>query len=339
MYTSGSTGDPERVMHRFGTFQTHSAQVLQRIPLNQNDRVLSYLPLAHIAERRLVEHTLLATGMQVFFAESQETFAQDMQRARPTFFFSVPEFWNTLHEGVHAKLSPHKLQTLLKIPLVNRWVQKTILTTLGLDQCRLAACGTSPMPLELLRWYGALGWDLIALYGMTETGYTHSTDVQRPLSSGVGPSLNGVDCRPDPRSAEVQVRSAGLMLGYFLEPELSAQAFTSDGWLRIGDRGSLDAQGNLRLTGKLEDLWRTSKGKYVAAADIEVLVAMIPGVEACCVVGANLAQPLAILGLSTEFHKKALDPHGRSQLENWNCQRKSILWLGDAHHLMGLPPL
>ena len=315
MYTSGTTGHPKGVMHSFGTFQAIIAQGLERIPLNESDRMLSYLPLSHIAERGLVEHMLLATGMHVFFAESQETFAQDIQRARPTFFFSVPRLWLKFREGVHAKIPPKKLAVLLKIPLLNRLVQKKILTALGLDQCRVAAGGAAPMPAELMRWYAALGLNLIELYGMTENGCTHSTDVKDPMPGSVGQALNGVQCRLDPVSSEVQVRSSGLMLGYFLEPEITAQAFTPDGWLHTGDKGSLDAQGNLKITGRVKDLFKTSKGKYVAPAAIEALLTVMPGVEACCVVGANLAQPLAILALTPDVITLSLDPQKQAQLQ------------------------
>jgi long-chain acyl-CoA synthetase len=303
-------------MHSFGTLQTNTAQGLQRFPLDENDRMLSYLSLAHIAERGFVEHTLLATGMQVFFAESKETFLEDMQRARPTFFYSVPRLWLKFREGVHARVPQKKLEVLLKTPVLNRLVQKKILAALGLDQCRLAACGAAPMPPELLRWFGALGLSLVEVYGMAEAGCTHSTGVKHLSPGSVGQALRGVECRLDPQTSEVQVRSAGLMLGYFLEPELSAQAFTFDGWLHTGDRGSLDAQGNLRLTGRLEDSFKTSKGICIAPAAIEALLAAIPGVEASCVVGANLAQPLAVLALSAELLEKAGDPHGRSQIES-----------------------
>ena len=315
MYTSGTTGNPKGVMHSFGTLQAMIEQGLKRIPLDENDRMLSYLPLSHIAERGLVEHMLLATGMHVFFAESQETFAQDLQRARPTFFFSVPRLWLKFREGVHTKMPPHKLQRLLKIPLLNRLVKKKILTALGLDQCRVAAGGAAPMPPELLRWFGALGLNLIELYGMTENGCTHSTDVSHPLPGSVGKALDGVQCRLDPHSNEVQVLSQGLMLGYFQEPELTAQAFTFDGWLLTGDKGTLDAQGNLKLTGRVKDLFKTSKGKYVSPAGIEALLAVIPGVEACCVVGANMNQPLAILALTPDFITQSLDPQKQAQLQ------------------------
>jgi long-chain acyl-CoA synthetase len=170
------------------------------------------------------------------------------------------------------------------------------------------------MPAELMRWYATLGLNLIELYGMTENGCTHSTDVNSPLPGSVGQVLNGVKCRLDPESSEVQVLSQGLMLGYFQEPELTAQTFTSDGWLHTGDKGSLDAQGNLKITGRVKDLFKTSKGKYVAPAAIEALLSVMPGVEACCVVGANLAQPLAIVAMTPELIQQSLDAQGRNQL-------------------------
>lgn len=172
------------------------------------------------------------------------------------------------------------------------------------------------MPPELLRWYSALGLNLIELYGMTENGATHSTDVKHPLPGSVGQALTGVKCRLDPDTSEVQVQSSGLMLGYFLEPELTAQAYTSDGWLHTGDKGTLDAQGNLKLTGRVKDLFKTSKGKYVSPAAIEALLAVMPGVEACCVVGANMNQPLAILALTPDLVKQAIQPQARQQLQD-----------------------
>jgi len=332
MYTSGTTGTPKGVMHSFGTLQAMISQGLKLLPLDESDRMLSYLPLSHIAERGLVEHMLLATGMHVFFAESQETFAQDMQRARPTFFFSVPRLWLKFREVVHNKIPPKKLAMLLKIPLLNRWVQKKILTALGLDQCRLAAGGAAPMPPELMRWYAALGLNLMELYGMTENGCTHATDANQPMPGSVGQALHGVMCRLDPENSEVQVLSQGLMLGYFLEPEITAQAFTSDGWLHTGDKGSMDAQGHLKITGRVKDLFKTSKGKYVAPAAIESLLSVLHGVEACCVVGANLAQPLAILAMTPELIQQALDPQSRDQLQAYfHRELASLNQQLDAH--------
>jgi long-chain acyl-CoA synthetase len=316
MYTSGTTGMPKGVMHSFATFAWSLATGLRRVPLGSDARMLSYLPLAHVAERSLVEHALLATGMHVYFAESLDTFTADMQRARPTVFFSVPRLWVKFQQAVDARMPPAKLQRLLRIPIVGRLVARKVLAALGLDACQFAAGGAAPMPPDLLRWYARLGLPIVEVYGMTENcGVSHATmpGVQRPGT--VGKPYDGVQSRIDPASGELQMRSPGLMLGYFRDPELTRQAFTDDGWLRTGDKGELDAEGNLRITGRVKDLFKTSKGKYVAPAPIEDRLVMNGALEACVVAGANLAQPLGIVMLNADAAKRSSAPQGRAEIE------------------------
>jgi long-chain acyl-CoA synthetase len=316
MYTSGTTGTPKGVMHSFGTFAWSMQAALKRVPLRADARILSYLPLAHVAERTLVEHALLATGMHVYFAESLETFTADLQRARPTVFFSVPRLWVKFQQAVSAKMPPAKLARLLKIPVVSGIVRRKILSTLGLDKCQFAAGGAAPMPPDLLAWYAALGLPIIEVYGMTENcGVSHATlpGVQRPGT--VGKAYEGVESRLDPDSGEIQMRSPGLMLGYYKEPELTREAFTPDGWLHTGDKGQLDAEGNLRITGRVKDLFKTSKGKYVAPAPIEDRLVMNGALEACVVTGANLGQPLGIVMLNAEAALRSAQPEQRAALE------------------------
>ena len=316
MYTSGTTGMPKGVMHSFATFAWSIESALKRVALTGATRMLSYLPLAHVAERTLVEHGLLATSMHVYFAESLETFAADLQRAQPTCFFSVPRLWVKFQQGVHAKMPAEKLAQLLKLPIIRGIVAKKVRTALGLNQCGIAAGGAAPMPPELLRWYEALGLPIIEVYGMTENcGVSHATlpGVQRPGT--VGQPYDGVQSRIDPATGEIQMKSPGLMLGYYKEPVLTADAMTPDGWLRTGDKGELDAEGNLRITGRVKDLFKTSKGKYVAPAPIEDKLVMNGAVEACIVTGANLGQPLGIVMLNADAAKRAEDSTQRQMME------------------------
>ena len=317
MYTSGTTGAPKGVMHSFATFAWALQSGLKRVPaINANARMLSYLPLSHVAERALVEHGILATGMHVYFAESLETFTADLQRARPTVFFSVPRLWVKFQQGIGAKMPPAKLDRLLKIPILRGIVRKKILTALGLQDCTFAAGGAAPMPPDLLRWYNKLGLDLVEVYGMTENcGVSHATLPGKQRPGTVGLPYDGVQCRLDPGNSEIQVKAPCMMLGYYKEPELTAQALSADGWLHTGDKGALDTEGNLKITGRVKDLFKTSKGKYVAPAPIEDKLVMHNAVEACCVTGANLGQPLALLMLNIDAAKKSADAAGKAELE------------------------
>ncbi|HSB25883.1 MAG TPA: AMP-binding protein [Burkholderiaceae bacterium] len=317
MYTSGTTGTPKGVMHSFATFAWSVQAGLARVKaINEHARMLSYLPLSHVAERTLVEHGLLATGMHVYFAESLETFTADLQRARPTAFFSVPRLWVKFQQGVHAKMPPEKLQRLLRLPIVGRIVRKKVLGAIGLQDCEFAAGGAAPMPPELLRWYERFGLSIVEVYGMTENcGVSHATLPGIPRPGTVGLPYNGVQSRIDPANGEIQVKSPGLMLGYYKEPELTREAFTADGWLHTGDKGVLDAEGNLRITGRVKDLFKTSKGKYVAPAPIEDRLVMHEAIEACCVTGANLGQPLGIVMLNAQAVSRVGDPASRGALE------------------------
>jgi long-chain acyl-CoA synthetase len=315
MYTSGTTGVPKGVMHSFATFAWSSQAVVRRIGVQHDGRVLSYLPLAHVAERTVVEHGLLASNLHVYFAESLQTFADDIRRARPTIFFSVPRLWVKFQQGVLARMPAEKLDRLLRIPVLRQLVARRILRAMGLDQCRFAAGGAAPMPPELLRWYRRLGLRLSEVYGMTENcGVCHATLPDQPRPGTVGPPYEGIQCRLDPSSGEVQVSSPGNMRGYYRDPEQTRHAMTDDGWLRTGDKGEIDPEGNLRIVGRVKDLFKTGKGKYVAPAPIEDRLVIHAAVEACCVTGANLGQPLALLMLNAAALERSVDPAGREEL-------------------------
>jgi long-chain acyl-CoA synthetase len=316
IYTSGTTGMPKGVMHNFANFAWALDAGIRRLPMGAEDRMLSYLPLAHVVERVLVEHGWLRTGMQVYFADSLDTFAADLQRARPTIFFSVPRLWVKFQQGVHHKMPPAKLNRLLSIPILGGIVRRKVLKALGLDQCRIAAGGAAPMPMALLQWYSKIGLDINEGYGMTENlAVSHITEPGKNQQGSVGPAYDGVEHRLDPQTGEIQMRSPALMLGYYKEPEKTREAMTEDGWLRTGDKGRIDANGILYITGRVKDLFKTGKGKYVAPAPIEDKLVMHEAVEACVVTGANLGQPLGIVMLSAEYVERVSEAGVRSELE------------------------
>ncbi|MFN0187033.1 MAG: AMP-binding protein, partial [Aquabacterium sp.] len=154
IYTSGTTGMPKGAVHGFGAF-SHSAKALSQVLSPDgspqfDERAISYLPLAHVAERALIEGSSLYNGSRIFFAESLDTFLADLQRARPTFFFSVPRLWVKFQQGVFAKMPPKKLDRLMSIPILGGIVKKKILKQLGLDSVRFAGTGAAPLPPEVM---------------------------------------------------------------------------------------------------------------------------------------------------------------------------------------------
>ncbi|KIF63598.1 AMP-binding protein [Pseudomonas fluorescens] len=299
IYTSGTTGLPKGVMHSFANLGFATSRGTQLFGLNENDRLLSYLPLCHVAERMFVELASIYTGQTVFFAESLETFITDLQRARPTAMFGVPRIWTKFQMGVYDKIPAKRLDFLLGLPFIGKRVGRKVLAGLGLDALRVALSGAAPVPQTLLAWYQKLGLDVLEVYGMTEgCGYSHICLPGQYKQGWIGQPCPEVEVRID-ESGEVQVRSQANMLGYFKEPQKTAETLTADGFLRTGDKGEQDSEGRLRLTGRLKEIFKTSKGKYVAPAPIENRLAVHSRIEQVCVVGDGLSAPLGLCVLST----------------------------------------
>jgi len=314
IYTSGTTGTPKGVMHNFSNFAFGASRGLELFGVDENDRMLSYLPLCHVAERMFVEMVSFYGGSTIFFAESLDTFLADLKRARPTVMFGVPRIWTKFQMGVFAKMPEQRLDFLLKLPLLGRWMGRKVLAGLGLDAVRYALCGAAPVPDALLKWYQRLGLDLFEVYGMTENcGYSHVCRPGKRRHGWIGQPCTDVEVRIA-ETGEVQVRSGATMQGYYLDPEKTAETLTVDGFLRTGDKGEQDGEGNLRLTGRLKEIFKTSKGKYVAPAPIENRLAVHGKIEQVCVVGDGMPQPMALCVLS-ELARQDASQGGRLELE------------------------
>ncbi|WP_330564363.1 AMP-binding protein [Pseudomonas yamanorum] len=314
IYTSGTTGLPKGVMHRFGALAFAAIRGTELFGLGEGDRLLSYLPLCHVAERMFVEMASIYTGQTVFFAESLDTFLADLKRARPTALFGVPRIWTKFQMGVYGKIPASRLDTLLRLPFIGKRVGHKVLAGLGLDAVRVALSGAAPVPEALLVWYRRLGLDVLEVYGMTEScGYSHVCRPGEQKIGWIGPPCPDVEVRIGD-DGEVQVRSGATMLGYFKDPVKTAETITADGFLRTGDKGEQGADGRLRLTGRLKEIFKTSKGKYVAPAPIENRLAEHARIEQVCVVGDGLSAPMGLCVLSVVGLQDA-DGQGRQALQ------------------------
>ena len=315
LYTSGSTGTPKGVMHDFGHVTAAAEGIVRGIDFSPEDRALSYLPLAHVFERAYIECASFVAGGHIFFAEALDTFVADIQRARPTIFISVPRLWLKFQQGVFAKMPAQKLDRLLRIPLLNRLIGKKVLKGLGLDQVRLAGSGSAPIPAELIAWYRRLGLNLLEGYAMSEDfAYSHLSTATHKLPGYVGLPYDDVQVRIS-EEGEVLIKSPGCMVGYYKLPELTAESFTADGFFRTGDRGERRPDGLLRITGRVKELFKTAKGKYVAPAPIENFINEHEAIELSCVSGVGQPAAYAMVVLAEHLRPKMTDPAVRMELE------------------------
>ena len=297
VYTSGTTGNPKGVMLSVQAMAYTSANACAELCMSPQDRFFSFLPLSHVAERFMVEFNSLYCGAPVAFVESMESFASDLRHVRPTVFFAVPRLWTRFQQGVLEKLPQAKLARLLRIPLLGGSVARKIRRGLGLDQARVMISGAAAISRGLLDWYQAIGLTLCEGYGMSENvAYGCFNRPGQVRFGTVGRAMPGLEVRIA-EDGEILFRSPTLMLGYYLDPEKTAETL-KDGWLHTGDKGELDSDGYLRITGRVKDIFKTSKGKYVAPAPIEGEIAKNSHVEQVCLMGSNLDQPLALIELS-----------------------------------------
>ena len=320
IYTSGSTGQPKGVMHNFERISKVSEGIAGRMAdtLGKGvaNRALSYLPLAHCFERAFLEcYSFVDGNTRVYFAETLDTFVQDLNRARPTLFISVPRLWLKFQQGVSAKMPPSKLNLLLSIPILNKIVAKKVLTQLGLDQVKLAGSGSAPLPPSLIQWYRRLGLNLVEGYAMTEDfAYSHTmTDILNEVGY-VGVPYEGVQVRIS-EEGEILIKSPGQLVGYYKRPDLDAEVFTADGYFRTGDQGERRPDGQLKITGRLKELFKTAKGKYVAPAPIENKLNAHPMVESSMVSGVGQPASYALVVLAEGLRPKLSDPAVREEVQ------------------------
>lgn len=304
MYSSGTTGTSKGVMISHQSFAYVGLQFSKSLVITFPQRFFSYLPLSHIAERAVLQMPALCTGSSISFAESLTSFNNDMIHSQPTMLGGVPRIWEKLQQGVVAKLSQKKLNVLLKLPIVNALVRKSIQKKLGVDKVEIFVSGAAPTPVWLLHWYKTIGITLREMYGMTENtvyGFFNSGEAR---FGTVGQACDGVQMRLGDGD-EVLLKTKALMMGYYKDEETTASVFTADGFYRTGDEGVVDADGYLTLSGRIKDQFKTDKGKFISPTHLEMKLLLNTDIEQACVVGLGIPQPVSLVVLSESGKKKS----------------------------------
>jgi long-chain acyl-CoA synthetase len=327
IYTSGTTGHPKAVMLSHGNL-AWTAQTLNRVyAMDERGRLISYLPMAHVAEKVGAIHAPARAGNAIYFARAIEQLLEHMKEVRPTVYFGVPRLWEKMHAALAEKLGAargvkgamarwamgvarrwHERQLAGEAPgvlldarmaLARRLVLRKVHAALGLDAATLLLSSAAPISPEVLKFFFSLDLPVRELYGQSEvcgpttlnlSGATRVGSVGRPIE---GLTLRIAD------DGEVLVRSPGVFQGYAGDAAASAEAL-QDGWLHSGDPGRLDADGYLFITGRKKDLIITSGGKNISPANLESDLMGQPLIEHAVVVGEGRHFLAALLTLKAD---------------------------------------
>jgi long-chain acyl-CoA synthetase len=305
IYTSGTTGNPKGVIVTQRNLEFTIAGAMRTMPARpEGEHFLSYLPLAHAFERGAVECTSVYLGAEVWFLEQLEKLGDTLKLVRPTRFYGVPLVWTRIQSQILKQLPQQKMDKLLKIPLLSGYIKRKIRKGLGLDRCWLRISGAAPLPVPVLQWYARLGIDIYQGYGMTENSIYCSVNL--PAANRIGSVGKPYDDSPVRigEGGEIQNKHDGVTPGYYKDPQKTAELFTADGWLRTGDVGRLDEDGYLYITGRVKEIFKTLKGKYVTPAPIEGAFSSNGDIDQLCLVGAGLFQPVLVLSLNADARAK-----------------------------------
>ena len=323
MYSSGTTGTPKGVMLTYKAYDFFGTEAKENFGIHKPENFFSYLPLSHIAEKAYIETSVFYTGSSISFTESLDKFAQNLQEVQPVLFGGVPRIYAKLQEGVLSKLSQTKLDFLFAIPGVSGIIKKTIRKKIGLNNAKVVVCGSAPIPVSLLKWYKKLGINIWEIYGMTENcGYSHGDHGQEFHFGTVGRHWPKVEAKIS-SEGEILIKHGALMKGYYKDPETTASVFTEDGFLKTGDKGTIDADGFLTITGRMKDQFKTDKGKFIAPAPIEMKLLKNEDIDQVCVVGMGIPQPIALVVLSVLGKAKSrstISAELAAQLEEVNAE-------------------
>jgi long-chain acyl-CoA synthetase len=327
IYTSGTTGPPKGVMlsHYNVTWTIESLDQAFPIDDYRHKRVVSYLPMAHIAERATSHYNHAVKGFEVTCCPDPSLLSSYLVAVRPNIVFGVPRVWEKIHAGVKAALGadPEKgaqfadgVEAALPIVEAMDWGTATdeqkatydfldeaafsgVRELVGLDQVDVAITGAAPIPPDILRWFRAIGVPLSEIYGMSENCGPMTWTATRVKAGTVGPAVPGCEVRLAD-DGEIICQGGNVFQGYLKSPEKTAEALDDDGWLHSGDIGEVDDDGYFRIVDRKKELIITAGGKNISPANLESALKMIPLIGQACAIGDQRPFVAALVVLDPE---------------------------------------
>jgi long-chain acyl-CoA synthetase len=319
IYTSGTTGPPKAVVLTHGNIMAAIQALQEFMSAGPEDRFISHLPLAHIAERLSSEMRSYAFGCSVYFVDNIANLGARLREVRPTAFFTVPRVWEKMADQVRKGVDelPQPRHALARWALCTaarerrdaapgwreRLADRLVLTKLraqlGLDQAGILASGAAPIAPDVLRFFSGLGLEILEVYGQTEdTGLTTMNRPGRARIGTVGQAVRGNEVRLA-EDGEILVRGGVVFPGYYKDADATAETLV-DGWLRTGDVGEIDPEGYLRITDRKKDLIITAGGKNISPSNIERALQQHPLIGHAVAIGDRRPFVAALITLDPE---------------------------------------
>ena len=327
IFTSGTTGNPKGVVLTYDINQNTDVMYSEeynplQVDFEGNNSFFSYLPMNHIAERIAVEFTTFKNGGVISFTESIDTFVKNLSDVQPSVFFGVPRIYTKFQLGILSKFSQKKLDLLLSIPFLSSLIKKKIRKSLGLSNAKVIISGAAAMQVAQRNWFRKIGVNITIGYGMTEncaiTTQIPGSNFDKPGS--VGTVQPNVEIKIDEESEEVLMRGPYVMVGYYNDIETTNRTIRN-GWLHTGDKGKIDADGHLYITGRVKDTFKTSKGEFIDPAKIEAKFGEVEYFGQMCIVGLGVPQPIMLVNISDlgkKLEKEELIERLENKLESVN---------------------
>jgi long-chain acyl-CoA synthetase len=328
VYTSGTTGPPKGAMISHGNLMAAARSARGIYDVAADDDVLSYLPLCHIAERLISVVNAVGLGYRVNFGEGGDALLTDLGEVQPTFFVGVPRVWEKMLAAVEirmgdaswlkravyrfwksqgTRLARKRMRDAMN-PFDHVWyalgwamLYRSTRQKLGLMRVRNAVSGAAPISPAVLEYFWALGVPVREVYGQTEnTAQASMTPAGDVRIGTVGVPVPGAEVRIDPATGEILTRGSGTFVGYYRNPEATAETVDSDGWLHTGDVGVIDGDGFLTITDRMKDIIITAGGKNISPSEIENKLKVSPFIREAIVVGDGRKYLTALIGIESD---------------------------------------